>query len=563
MSETLYRKYRPKNFSEIIGQQHVVRTLSNAVTSGRIGHAYLFTGPRGTGKTSIARILAKTVNCTNLSGATSCEKCQSCEFIGQGKSLDIIEIDAASNTGVDNIRELRETIALPPTSLKYKVYIIDEVHMLSTGAFNALLKTLEEPPAHVIFILATTEIHKVPDTVLSRCQRFDFSRLPITNIIEKLSSIAASEKVKIEKEALEMIAIAAEGGMRDAESLLGQIITLDDKNISAKEVTEILGTTSRKLVIDVAEMIVKNDATGAITQINKILEDGFDLSVFNKALINNMRQLMLLKLNPALKEYFTYELTTEQLEQIIKLAESAQLAKIIQTINLLLEAQNKINSFILPQLPLEIAIIKATQTLPDKAWNMEHGTWNNNQENTKLKIQSKIQNSEEKKDIKDSKSIAQSSDESQLEPQSSAADNNAATEQSHDESEETNNTAAVFDLYTVKSIWNRLLVDIRPLNHSLSALLTNCQATTVSGREITIATPYEFYKERLDDNANRLTIEAVFSKILGAKIIIRSAIDKSLAKPSATEDGTPEKDHEQDSLLSSAMEIMGGKVVEE
>ena len=175
MSESLYRKYRPKNFSEIIGQQHIVRTLFNAVKNEHIGHAYLFTGPRGTGKTSLARILAKTVNCEKLKNGTPCEKCQSCEMINSARSLDIIEIDAASNTGVDNIRELRETVALPPTTLKYKVYIIDEVHMLSTGAFNALLKTLEEPPAHVIFILATTEIHKVPETILSRVQRFDFS----------------------------------------------------------------------------------------------------------------------------------------------------------------------------------------------------------------------------------------------------------------------------------------------------------------------------------------------------------------------------------------------------
>src|SRR3989339_230340 len=307
MSTTLYRKYRPKNFDEVIGQAHVVRTLSNAIQNNRLGQAYLFTGPRGTGKTSIARILAKAVNCEKPNNAISCEECVACKHINGNQTLDIIEIDAASNTGVDNIRELRQTVALPPTLLKYKVYIIDEVHMLSTGAFNALLKTLEEPPAHIIFILATTEIHKVPETILSRCQRFDFSRLPLKNIIEKLELIAKAEKVKIEKEALEMIAIAAEGGMRDAESLLGQIMSLEDKSITVSETEEILGTADRKFAAEIADFILDKKTTPAISRVNEILENGYDLSVFTKSLINYLRQLMLVKIDENLKKHFSYE----------------------------------------------------------------------------------------------------------------------------------------------------------------------------------------------------------------------------------------------------------------
>ena len=197
-SVALYRKYRPLTFSDVIGQGHIVQTLSNAIKNDRIGHAYLFTGPRGTGKTTLARIFARAINCQNIKGTEPCLKCDICKSINEGRSLDIFEIDAASNTGVDNIRELRENVKFPPSQAKYKVYIIDEVHMLSTGAFNALLKTLEEPPAHVIFILATTEIHKVPETIISRCQRYDFARLPVDNII-KLSLIAKSEKIEIEK----------------------------------------------------------------------------------------------------------------------------------------------------------------------------------------------------------------------------------------------------------------------------------------------------------------------------------------------------------------------------
>lgn len=539
MSSTLYRKYRPKNFSEIIGQKHIVQTLSNAIKNNRIGQAYLFTGPRGTGKTSIARIFAKTINCENLNGAVTCEKCKHCEMINENKSLDIIEIDAASNTGVDNIRELRETVSLPPTALKYKVYIIDEVHMLSTGAFNALLKTLEEPPAHVVFILATTEIHKVPATILSRCQRFDFARLPIQNIIEKLTLIAKNEKIKIDKDSLEMIAIAAEGGMRDAESLFGQVISLEDKNITVKEVEEILGTTDRKFSREIVGMIIAKDATSAINRINELLNEGYDLQIFAKSLVNYLRQLMLLKINPELKAHFTYEITSEQIEEMLAQAEKAELAKIILTINLLLDAQNKIAASILPQLPLEIAIIRATHTFPNPQ-------------------------SETYKEQSPSNQPAQNNNPADSKPQIKNSVN-----KTQDETPETavikNLEKGGIDLYSVRNNWKKMLSDIKPLNHSLSALLSSCQAIDATGSEITIATPYDFYKEKLNDPANRLTVEDVFGKILGLKIRLKVVSNKEagIKDEPKKEDAGKNPTGEQKSLISSALEIMGGKVVEE
>jgi DNA polymerase-3 subunit gamma/tau len=543
MPQTLYRKYRPKNFSEIIGQTHIVRTLSNAIKNNRVTHAYLFTGPRGTGKTTFARIFAKTINCQNLSGQDTCEKCPACLTIQEGRTLDIIEIDAASNTGVDNIRELKETISLPPTLLKYKVYIIDEAHMLSTGAFNALLKTLEEPPAHVIFILATTEVHKVPATIISRCQKFDFPRWPMADIIKKLMLIAQAEKIAIEKEALEMIALSAEGGMRDAESLLGQIISLGDQDITAKDVKEILGTVDKSFIIEIAEEITIKNTWRALEKINELITGGYDLQVFNKALINHFRQLMLLKINEGLKSYFIRELTEDQIEKLLVQTKKSELVDIITIIDLLLVAQNKNFSFILPQLALEIAIIKATQKFiaPEKTPRME-------------------------KNI--STSVSQKNITNPL------ADEEIKTELPETKVQLTKITATDPSIEinpdTLKGQWKRLLVEIRPHNHSLCALLTNCQIVTTEGNLVTLATPYEFYKEKLDDPQNKLTIEDVFSKILELVVRIKVVVDKSLAPTQnscADEEIQESKEQEkikshQSPLLNSAMEIIGGKIVE-
>ncbi len=365
----LYRKYRPQKFSEIIGQEHIIQTLTNAISSGMISHAYLFAGPRGSGKTTMARLLAKAINCYNRRDGQfePCQKCSSCLEIKQGNSIDLIEIDAASHRGIDEVRELRDGIKFVPTKSKYKVYIIDESHQITKDAANALLKTLEEPPAHAIFVLATTEIHKMIPTIISRCQRFDFRKLTRPEIIKRMEIIAEKERIKIEKPALELIAINSGGSIRDAEGLLDQVLTFsgvleEKREIKAEDIKDLLGLVEINLVSQFVDFLSQKKAAQALGFLNELIEQGRDLQQFSKTLIDYLRQALILKLtggeenNPLI-----IGLTKEEFKKLQKQTEIFKEEELRQIINLFLEAENKMKYSSIPQLPLELAVIEAIE----------------------------------------------------------------------------------------------------------------------------------------------------------------------------------------------------------
>lgn len=532
-----YRKYRPQNFEELIGQEHVKTTLLNAFKSGKLGHAYLFTGPRGSGKTSTARILAKIVNCEESRGksressketeeksprlltlATSdleipCNKCSSCISITDGSNLDLIEIDAASNRGIDDIRELREKIKLSPSSAKFKVYIIDEVHMLTTEAFNALLKTLEEPPAHVLFILATTEVQKLPVTILSRVQRFDFKLASMDEVKLALKNIADKEELKLSDEVLGLIAQISEGSFRDAVKLLDQVASAGETDLS--KIQGLLKANDFSEISGLIEKIAVSDSKGALMLIQEINQRGANIKEFTNSLLKTLRDMLLIKSGAG--ELVSTEVGSGRWEVLKGLSEKMELGRLIQTIENINKSLEQLKFTSLVSLPLEVAIIKSISSIKYQV-SREAQAQNDSERlgNQKVRI-SENQSSEH----------SGSSDKSGFLSHSEFSEKQSAEPIPSVES-----MTSTDDVVIITDKWTYILETIKPYNFSLEALLKQTKVKNCDGVNVILEVPYSFHQRILEAPKSRTLLESVLADVLGKSVKVTTVIGKREMKAS-------------------------------
>ena len=494
MSQALYRKWRPARFDDVVGQEHVTRTLQNSVAAGRVGHAYLFCGPRGTGKTTSARLVAKAVNCLHEDLAQRpCNNCNVCQTIGEGRFLDLIEIDAASNTGVDDIRDLRDKINFAPNQGRYKVYIIDEVHMLSTAAFNALLKTLEEPPDHAIFVLATTEEHKVPMTIKSRCQQFNFRLLVLQEIKERLQWLADKEDLTIEPDALTLIARQGAGSIRDAESLLDQLVTVPGDVITLERAQMVLGTATDTAVTELTAAWLKADGATGLGIIHEALASGTDARQFCRQMVAYLRQLLLLQ---AAGEQLAFEGTAEQKAEMLGQAQRASRQMLIEAVKVFNEAALTPANSWQPQLPLELAFV---QLLPDSP----------------MPIVAAVRPAPVKT----------------AEPSSEPVVHEPASVSSTVESpppvvtKKPQPTAEALSIEQVTSHWQAMLDNVSQVNKNLPPLLAMSKPLAVENNTIILGFDYPIFRDKFNNTPDAAaSIGDAYTDLLGAKCSVRSVV---------------------------------------
>ncbi len=564
--QALYRVWRPQTFIDVVGQEHVTKTLQNALLQQKISHAYLFSGPRGTGKTSAAKIFAKAVNCENSPANEPCNVCPACLGITDGSIPDVIEIDAASNNGVEEIRDIRDKVKFAPSSVKYKVYIVDEVHMLSIGAFNALLKTLEEPPRHVIFILATTEPHKIPLTIISRCQRFDFKRISAQSIVNRMKTIVDETGVHYEEKALQVVARAAEGGMRDALSLLDQAISFSRDEVTVEDALTVTGSVSQGLLNQLATAIKERDAAKALEALEELLFLGKDPSRFIEDFILYYRDMLLFKAAPNLEESFERVLLDEDFKQLAEAVNQEDIYQIIETLN---KSQQEMRWTNHPRIFLEVAVVKLCQMK----------VRDNGKQTSSIEIDSllsKISTLEEQLSDLRKNGIAVTNDQatntaSQAKP---ARTSRRGFQAPTGKINEILKSATKPDLTLVKSKWGELLGKlVYNQMRSQAALLNEAEPVAASTTALVISFKYEIHCQMAMDNDRFLAVLSdLTQELIGRRLsvvgvpeeqwqTIRAGFIKT-NRDGESDQGDAAKENEEDPVVSEAIKLFGSELVE-
>ena len=499
-------KWRPHNFDEIVGQNNIVATLKNAIQKNRLAHAYLFAGPRGVGKTSTARILAKALNCKDGPTIKPCGICPACIEIAHGRSLDVIEIDGASNRGIDEIRTLRENVKFAPTQGRYKIYIIDEVHQITSEGFNALLKTLEEPPPFVKFIFATTHPHKVIPTILSRCQRLDFRRISVIEIISQLEKIAAVEKIDIDGKVLFAIAKSSDGSLRDAESILDQLIAFSKDRVSLEDVVSMLGLVQQDALFEITDKIIAKDARGALELMHKIIDEGKDIGNFLTNLIEHFRNLMIAGITLGNSQLI--DLPQEICERLLQQARAFSLEEIFNAFNILVNTQEMAKRLESLRIPLEISLAKLTHDKRGPHLNLsppKHLKESNKENSPSLK----------------------------------------PTEEVHSAS-----------LDNVKKIWHNVIDNLGRVKMSVATYLNEGTPTRLEKNILTVSFPvnYSLHKEALEGKENKAIIEQALGELLNVNIRINFTLSKEIEEKNS---------RENDPFIKSALQTFNGRVIKE
>lgn len=520
MPEALYSKWRPRDWESVIGQDHIITTLRNAVSNNRVVHAYLFSGPRGTGKTTTARLLAKAVNCLDPDlSIRPCNECDHCQALNERRFLDLIEIDAASNTSVDDVRDLREKINFSPNLGRYKVYVIDEVHMLSNAAFNALLKTLEEPPGHAIFVLATTEAHKIPATVLSRCQRHEFRRIRVTAIVATLNQIAENEHLQVPQEVLELIARQSTGSLRDAISLLDQLSSTGE-TIDLELAQTVLGTATSQAVFEVIRALLDCDPPAGLDEIHCALDAGSDVREFARQIVSYLRRVLLLQVEASEAGFDTPEIEAIMEEQARQIS-TPDLISLIRIFNrVAADTRSKWH----PGLPLEIAFLEACELMREEKPIPE-----------KVKSNPSPTPSTRKNKPKNPPEVAkpaQSKDEKQTPP---VSDDRIASR--------------------INQNWPRILAQVRKEHPNLYGLLNSCQSRHSTGSVLVLGFSSDILKNQMVKRENTELVERVVSEIVETQVEVRATVTSAKNTDIPTE-------VDDDGMVASALRDMGGEIVD-